>query len=273
MRFPLQLSLLLVLCSVAGAVTVSILSPVSGPITDGSQVSVGVVGPGQTFAVSVDPKVSTGGKYGLGGEYDQMFATGLPYGWSSTPSKLYADPLQVQVTVPKDAQDGQYPVVYTLWDESGSQGLGPNISFTANVQVSKDVMDMHVEPAYLSVGAGQPARYSITILNKGIANDIFTVGSSGVSDWAFSRSVYIPSGTSDTLNYEVVGNDEADYTVKIYAKSSSSDMISSESDVALRVNTDLLSDYRAVNHGLLLFPLTEAPVYFFSGLFSNLLPS
>ena len=273
MKQAIALSALLVICALSGAVTVSILSPVSGPISDGSQVSIGVVGPGQTFALSVDPRVSTGGKYGLGGAYDQMFATGLPYGWSSTPSKLYADPLQVEVTVPKDAQDGQYIVAYTLWDEAGSEGLGRNISFTANVQVSRDVMSMHVEPAYLSVGAGQPARYAITILNKGIANDIFTVGSSGVHDWEFSRSIYLPSGTSKTINYEVVGNDEADYNVKIYAQSSSSDMISSESDVGLRVNTDLFSDYRAVNHGVLLFPLTEAPLYFFSGLFSNLLPS
>ena len=273
MKQALAISALLVLCALAGAVAVSILSPVSGQIADGSQVSTGVVGPGQTFAVSVEPRVSTGGKYGIGGAYDQMFATGLPPGWASTPSKLYADPLQVEVTVPKDAPDGQYPVVYTLWDEAGDEGLGANISFTANVQVSRDVMDMHVEPGYLSVGAGQPAQYSITILNKGIANDIFTVGSSGVRDWAFSRSIYIPSGTSKTVNYEVVGNDEADYTVKIYAHSSSSDMISSESDVGLRVNTDLLSDYRAASHGVLLFPLTEAPLYFFSGLFSSLLPS
>ena len=251
---------------------VDILSPISGSIADGSRFSMGVVGPGQTFAVSVDPKVSTGGRYGLGGAYDQLFATTLPEGWSTTPSKLYANPLQADVTVPRGAADGDYIVWYTLWDEAGSEGLGQNVTFSANVTVSRDVMDMKVEPSFLSVGAGQPARYSITLLNKGIANDIFTVGSSGVHDWEFSRSVYIPSGTSKTLSYEVVGSEEADYKVQVSARSASSDLISSQSEVGLRVNTDLFSDWRAVNRGVLLFPLTEAPLYFVTGLLSNLIP-
>ena len=96
MKQALALCALLILCSFAGAAAVSILSPVSGPISDGSQVSIGVVGPGQTFRGFVNPSVSTGGKYGIGGAYDQMFATGLPYGWTSAPSKLYANPLQVE---------------------------------------------------------------------------------------------------------------------------------------------------------------------------------
>ena len=267
------LALLALLALLSPAHSLNVIYPVSADISSGSEISFGVVGPGQTFAVVAEPKVSTGGRYGLGGAYDQMFATVLPYGWSSNPSKLYSSPMQVDVTVPKDAVGGDYLVGFTIWDEAGNEGLGSNVTFTAKVSVSQEVMDMRVEPSFIAVGAGQPARYSITILNKGIANDIFTIGSSGVRDWEFRRSIYIPAGTSKTLSYEIVGNEEADYKVKLYSRSSSSDKIYSESEAGLRVNTDLFSDYRAVNRGVLLFPLIEAPVYFVTGLLSNLLPA
>jgi len=250
----------------------AVLSPVSSPVGQGSEITIGDVGPGQTFAVVVYPKEETGGRFGLGGAYDQLVATSLPYGWVSMPSKLYAVPLQADITVPRDAKDGEYTAELTLWDEAGEQGLGGNVTFKVKVRVTREVMDMRVEPSFISVGAGQPARYTITVVNKGIGADTFTIGSKGVRNWLFQRSIYIPAGTSKTLNYEVVGEDEADYSLKIFARSSSSDQIYSERDAMLRVNTDLLSDYRAVNHGVLLFPITEAPVYFIVGLLSNLLP-
>lgn len=264
--------LLLVLLLAHSSFAINVIAPISTQIEDGSQISIGDVGPGQTFIVSVEPKVETGGKYGIGGAYDQLSASSLPAGWVSTPSRIYSNPMQADVTVPKDTSDGQYTVQFTMWDEAGEQGLGQNLTFKAKVNVRHDIMDMKVEPSSLSVGAGQPARYTITVVNKGIANDVFTVGSAGVRNWEFRRSVYISSGTSKTLSYEVVGDDESDYRVKIWAKSSSSDSISSEQEVTLRVNTDLFSDCRAVNRGVLLFPLTEAPLYFVTGLLSNLLP-
>jgi hypothetical protein len=266
----LQFALLALLTPAFAA---SVVSPVATEIAQGSQIVVGNAGPGQTFAVVVEPRETTGGRYGQGGAYDQLVATSLPPGWAAVPSKLYAHPLQADITVPKDAPDGDYEVQLTLWDEAGEEGLGPNVTFSAKVSVTKDVMEMKAEPSSLSVGAGQPARYTITINNKGIANDIFTVGSSGVRDWEFKRAIYISSGTSKTINYEIVGNEEADYNVKIWAQSSSSSQIYAESPVTLRVNTDLFSDFRAVNRGVLLFPLTEAPVYFVAGLISNFLPS
>ena len=253
----------------SSAFAVHVLSPLSTEIEAGSQISIGTAGPGQTFAVVADPVVTTGGKFGTGGAYDKMFASSLPDGWASTPSKLYGKTLQADITIPKDAPDGVYDIMLSLWDEAGSAGLGDDVAFTVKVNVARDVMDMKIEPASLSVGAGQPARYAITVNNKGIANDVFEVGSSGVRDWEFKRSMYIPSGTSKTINYEVVGNDEADYRVAIYARSSSSDRIYSESPVSLTVNTNLLSDFRATTRGVLLFPLIEAPAYFIAGLISN----
>ncbi|MCX8194739.1 MAG: hypothetical protein N3G22_01365, partial [Candidatus Micrarchaeota archaeon] len=160
----------------------------------------------------------------------------------------------------------------TLWDEAGEQGLGGNVTFKVKVKVTTDVMDMGVEPSFLSVGAGQPARYTITVVNKGIGADTFTVGSRGVRNWLFQRSLYIPAGTSKSISYEVVGEEESEYSLKLWARSSSSEQIYAEREVSLRVRTDLFSDYRAVNHGVLLFPITQAPLYFVVGLLSNLLP-
>ncbi len=271
MKFLAALAAAILSCiSLSFAITV--VSPISADVESGSQINVGVVGPGQTFAVGVEPNVATGGKYGLGGAYDQLSAYKLPPGWASTPSKLYGASLQADITVPKDAANGEYVAGLSLWDEAGNGGLGENFTFTVKVTVNRDVMDMKVEPAAISVGAGQPARYAITVVNKGIANDIFTIGSTGVRNWEFRRAVYIPSGTSKTLTYEIAGDDEADYKVNVWARSSSSDAISSNRVVSLRVNTDLFSDYRAVNHGVLLFPLPVAPVYFAAGLISNILP-
>ncbi|MEM4633918.1 MAG: hypothetical protein QW275_02065 [Candidatus Anstonellaceae archaeon] len=267
--FALFFGLMLAACPFA----ISVLAPVSAQIEEGEQILVGDVGPGQTFIVSVEPKVQSGGKYGLGGAYDMLIATSLPSGWSSSPSKLYSNPLQADITVPVDALPGNYLVELTLWDEAGEQGLGKNVSFYINVSVRRDVMDIKVEPPFRFVGAGQPARYTINILNKGIANDIFIVGSSGVRNWEFRRSIYIPAGTSKAVDYELVGEEESDYQVKIWAKSSSSDAIRSEHEVRLKVHSNLFSDYRAVNKGVLLFPLTQAPLYFVTGLLSNLLPS
>ncbi|MEM4554527.1 MAG: hypothetical protein QXT25_01615 [Candidatus Anstonellaceae archaeon] len=263
-------ALLLFVILVSPVFSVRVLYPVVAEVSQQSRIEIGTVGPGQTFAVAVDPKVYTGGKYGLGGSYDLLVATKLPEGWSTAPSKLYSNPLQAEVTVSKDAQDGEYEVEFTLWDEAGSEGLGENVTFVAKVLVSHDIVDMKIEPSFLSVGAGQPARYTIKVLNKGIANDIFTISSSGVSNWAFQRSIYIPAGTSRTISYEVVGNEESDYSVRISARSASSDKISSSSVVKLEVYTNLFSDWKAINRGVLLFPLTQASAYFVAGLLSLL---
>ena len=216
------------------AFALSVLAPVSAQVEQGSSISIGNVGPGQTFSVVVDPKVATGGAYGTGGAYDQLSASSLPTGWASSPSKLYATPLQADITVPNDAQDGEYVVALRLWDEAGDKGLGDDVIFFAKVTVTHEVMDMTVSPISISTGAGQPARYTITISNKGMANDVFVVGSTGVRTWEFRRSVYIPSQTTKTLNDEVVGDDEADYDVSIWARSTSSDRISAEVPVTLR---------------------------------------
>lgn len=270
MRFAAFIFALAALLSCAFAL--GVLAPVSSELAHGGTITIGNVGPGQTFSVIVDPKVATGGAYGTGGAYDKLYAGSLPDGWASAPSKIYSTPLQADITVPKDTADGEYQVMMRLWDEAGDKGLGGDLEFSIKVTITHDVMDMAVEPTSITTGAGQPARYTITIVNKGMANDVFIVGSSGVRNWEFRRSIYIPSQTTKVVSYEVVGDDEADYSVRIWSRSSSSDKIGAEVPVTLRVNTNLFSDLKAVNKGVLLFPSTEAPLYFIVGLLSNFLP-
>ena len=189
MRFAIFIFALGALFSCAFAL--GVLAPVSSELSKGEVITIGNVGPGQTFSVIVDPKVATGGAYGTGGTYDQLSASSLPEGWASSPSKLYANPLQSDITVPKDAADGEYQVKMRLWDEAGDKGLGADLEFALKVTITHDVMDMAVEPTSITAGAGQPARYTITIVNKGMANDVFIVGSTGVRNWEFRRSIYI----------------------------------------------------------------------------------
>lgn len=251
--------------------SLEVLEPKKFTIQNGSEIEIGDVGPGQTFAIAVSPKVSTGGRYGLGGAYDRMFITSLPPDWTFENSKFYTDPLQAFVTISKNASEGTYEVLVTLWDEAGEYGLGDNLTFKVKVNVKKDVLDMEVSPSSVLVGAGQPARYTITIFNKGAANDLFTISSSGVKNWEFKKNIYIPAFSSKTVVYEVVGQEEENYKLTIKATSSSSDLISIQKDVSLYIKTNLLSDYLAINNGVILFPLTQSSVYYLASIIGNIL--
>jgi len=154
-------------------------------------------------------------------------------------------------------------------DEYGLEELG-NDRVRLLVEVKRDVMGMTVEPKSQEVGAGQPARYMITISNTGSANDIFVVSSSGVRNWNFKKSVYIPGGSSKQITYEVVGDEEERYSAAIEARSASSDLISASENVELVVKASAASDFKAATRGLLIFPIIEGPVYYIFGLVSNL---
>src|SRR3989338_1764457 len=126
------------------------------------------------------------------------------------------------------------------------------VPFTIVVDVEKDIMDMQIANTYIQTGAGQPARYHISVYNKGAANDVFEVSASGVRGWAFKKSIYAPAGSSREIEYEVVGNDEATYELSIKARSISSSLISAQQSVKLNVKSDLAADYRATTKGVML---------------------
>jgi hypothetical protein len=261
--------LALVLALVALSFSIEMVDPYLLTVKNGDTVELGVMGPGQTISVSFHRRVYEGGIHGIGGDYDIAYAKELPGGWKSKPSKLYGDPLQVTITAYENAAEGTYSVPVTIGDEGDGEKLG-NITFTAIVDISNDVMGAEVSPSARRVGVGQPAAFEITIENRGNAGDTFRVSAEGVPKWSFSKTVYVPGMGKKSMLYEVAAYEEEHYSVDIIVESESSQLVRESLPVDVYVYPDVLSDYKAINNGALLFPIFEAPVYAFMGLLSNL---
>jgi len=255
--------------SLSFGTSISILAPYPMTISDYEEYNLGTIGPGQTISLSVEPKTTTGGIYGNGGRWDMLNITRPPLDWTTEPSKNMGDPLEVRLTAPKDAAPGDYTALVTITDENNAEHLG-EMTFRAKVTVDPDVIDMDVTPTYTNIGANQPARFLITITNKGAASDVFEVSSAGIRDWDFKKTIYVGSKQTKQLSYEVAGAEEQTLHAQIKARSLSSDLIQKNQNVTIKVETDLISDYKASTRGLLVFPIIEQPVYSLMGLLSNL---
>jgi len=253
----------------AYAATLSVLRPVYFEASDGSELGLGAVGPGQTLSVEADALVTSGGKFGIGGRWDRLEIVEVPMGWSADDSLLYEQPLKARVKVARDAKDGEYMVLVRAVDIEGKEELG-EVNLRLRVNVTMDVFGMKVSPARRETGAAQPASYMVTIDNMGVASDAFEISAGGLPVWNFRKTVFVPYGQSRTVPYEVASGEEGEYDVKIKVKSISSDLLSGEQNVHLGVSTSLWSDYRATNNGLLLFPIFEQAAYSVMGLISNL---
>ncbi len=247
---------------------VNVILPSAPGISEGDTIDVGTVGPGQTVSILIDPNVSTGGIHGIGGKYDQAVAENLPLGWTSLDSKLYQDPLQVRITADPDAPEGNYTYRVKMIDENNGEGLG-NLTFIVKERITYDVMDFDVSPSSLTVGPGQPARFAITISNKGSTSDVFQVNATGAKRWEFKKPVFVPAQSTRTIYYEIVGTEEQTIQPTINVVSLASGRIAAQKNVTLSVRSDLLGDYRATNNGVLVFPIFEAPIYSLAGLLSN----
>ncbi|MBS3068186.1 hypothetical protein J4450_05760 [Candidatus Micrarchaeota archaeon] len=261
-----QILAILLLISFAFSVTVT--EPVGIDVKSGDLIEAGEIGPGQTILITVEPHVSEGGKFGQGGDYDLAIPTDLPANWEGKQSKLYGKPLQIFITAAKDAPEGEYLANITVQDANDDRI--DEIKFAVKIKITWDVLDIDVTPSEVSVGPGQPARYEISITNKGTASDVFDVSSTGLKKWQFKRSVHVPPKSTKTVTYELVENDEETYNPTIIVSSSASNLIKKEKTVSFKVNTNLVSDYKATNHGVIIMPIFESMVYSFIGFISNL---
>jgi len=256
---------LLVISAIAVAVPVRMTAPFEQAVNNGDEVYLGAIGPGQTVEVRIDPIVTTGGIYGQGGKYDMAQVIYEPKGWSSEPSMLYGNPLQVKITADKDAPEGEYYADVAVIDENNGEKLG-NVTFRVRMNVTWDVLDMDVTPASVVVGPGQPAQYAITVTNKGAASDTYNVSSTGVKRWEFVKPIYVPARSSRTVDYEITGYEESSYNPTIRVVSVSSPNIHEERNVTFTARSDLIGDYIATGHGTLIFPVFEAPIYGLAGI-------
>jgi hypothetical protein len=261
-------SVLLILCL---SHSIGVVSPVNQEVKTGDVIDLGTIGPGQTVSIQIDPLVSEGGIHGIGGQYDYAIAEDLPRGWTSKQSKLYQNPLHITITAEPEALPGNYSAKIRVVDEYDGEQLG-NITFDAQVEITYDVMDFNVTPAYLEVGPGQPARFTISIANKGSTSDVFQVSALGPKRWEFKKPVFVPAMTTKTIHYEIVGEEEETYRATISVVSLASDNIAGEKNVTLFIKPSLIGDYKATNNGVMVFPIFEAPIYSLAGLISNLFP-
>jgi hypothetical protein len=262
----LMLSLLLFLSL---SFSILVVSPLQKNVDDGDVIDLGTIGPGQTVSIQIDPLVSEGGIHGIGGQYDMAVAEDLPRGWTSEKSKLYQNPLQVTITADPEAEPGNYSAKVVVIDEYNGEELG-NVTFDVLVEITYDVMDFKVSPAYLEVGPEQPARFSITIENKGSTSDVFQVSAEGPKRWEFKKPVFVPAQSSKTIQYEIVGREEETYRATVSVVSLASDNIADEENVTLFIKPSLIGDYKATNNGVIVFPIFQAPIYSLAGLISNL---
>jgi len=253
--------------SAASAILVT--SPVVRDVGEQDIIDLGMIGPGQTISVLIEPEVATGGIYGEGGLYDMALVTSVPPGWSKEDSKLYR-PLQATITAAPDAEEGIYSTKITVVDEAYGEKLD-NITFNARVTISYDVVDIDIDPVYVRTGPGQPARFGITITNKGSTGDAFQIESVGAKQWEFKRAVFVPAKSSKTISYEISGEEEETYKTRVSVTSLASPIIHEEKEVTVDIHSTMFDDFKATNNGVLIFPIFEGLVYSFLGLISNFL--
>jgi hypothetical protein len=259
-------TLMFFLLGMASAILV--VSPVEQEVGEQDIIDLGTIGPGQTISILIEPEVTTGGIYGEGGVYDMAVVSSVPEGWSGKDSKLYGHPLQVTVTAAPDAGEGQYSTKITVIDEFYGEKLD-NITFNARVTITHDVVDIKIDPVYVRTGPGQPARFGITIINKGSTGDAFQIESVGAKRWEFKRAVFVPAASSKTIYYEITGEEEETYKTTINVTSLASPIIQEEREVTVDIHSSMFDDFKATNNGVLIFPIFEGLVYAFLGLIGN----
>lgn len=270
MRLSAVFRFLLAFAFLSGfAAALHMLAPVDRQMDEGDVVYIDSIGPGQTIEVLIEETVKTGGRFGEGGILDQAVIEKVPPGWIGVPSKLYDRPLRVAVTADPEAEEGEYLVKIKVIDENNVDGLGEK-SFFVKLNITYDVMDASVEPAYVKTGPGQPARFDITVNNKGATGDVFVIKSEGPKRWEFMRSIFVPAKSSKKISYQIVGNEEEVYRSRIVVQSAASPIIHYEKNITMVVESNIISDMKATNSGVLLFPVFESLVYSFFGLVSNL---
>ncbi|MDO8553485.1 MAG: hypothetical protein Q7S22_01655 [Candidatus Micrarchaeota archaeon] len=247
---------------------VGMIEPFKKDISNSDIVDFGDIGPGQTIVVSIDPIIKEGGRYGQGGQYDQAIATELPNGWKMKPSKLYGNPLQVEITADKNATPGDYSFKITIIDEYYGEQLN-NVTFTNKVKVNWNILEVNIDSNKQTAGPGQPARYSIDIKNKGTASDVFEVKSHGIKRSEFKKYVYVPGKSNKQVIYEMTENEEGTYSPTLSVTSTASDNIKVEKNVTLSVSSGLRGDYKATNSGVIVFPIFESLISSLAGIISN----
>ncbi|MCX8163145.1 MAG: hypothetical protein N3D10_01165, partial [Candidatus Micrarchaeota archaeon] len=204
----------------------------------------GEVGPGQTFIIKINPIVRDKNGEFLG-QWDLAQVSKMPEGWKAVPSKIYANPLVVEITSPKYAEDGEYSIEIEVIDEKNQENIGGKFVFEIIVKINKKVVSSTIIQKPKVVGAGQPARFVVEIENLGNAKDVFVVSLKGVKQLEFEKYVYIPPKENRTVVFEFTEPTAGKYSLLLEVKSLSSPKIATENKIDFIIKTDLATEYRA----------------------------
>jgi len=269
---------LFILMVAANATYLNVKEPVPyGTRLENDTIFIGIAGPGQTVYLvadratigALDDRIHYQG-------WDKLAIEDLPPGWIAEDSLWQETPMKAKIKIAPDAADGEYTFKATAIDEGNLDNLD-NLTINVKVSVNKEVFKIDVTPYEVETGVGQPAIYYIDIENRGAASDTFRITSNGVPAWRFKREVLVPhaidvtSAARKTVTYEVVSEEENKIDMTLTVTSLSSSQISKELRVILTAKPSLISDYKATDHGLLVFPLIESPIYSLIAFLSKLL--
>jgi hypothetical protein len=130
-------------------------------------------------------------------------------------------------------------------------------------------LDVAINPLKQTAGPEQPARYVITVNNKGSASDVFEVSSHGIKRSEFKKYAYVPGKSSKQVVYEMSEGEEGTYSPTLTVVSTASNNIKKSENVTLVVSSDLFGDYRATNNGVIVFPIFESLISSLAGIISN----
>jgi len=266
----------LVICLATGVfgIYVNVIEPVKKTIGSQGDVRMGTAGPGQTVVLVVE-RSSDGGNcpnnYCADG-WDTIVPVKVPEGWVVEPSPIHETPMKMKIKVAPDAPNGEYNLTLAAIDEGNYDGLG-NMTFSSIVTVSRDVIDISVDPTRVETGVGQPAIYNVKIANTGAASDPFEikVREGEIPAWRFKKQVLVNYGSERVIPFEVVLNEEDERVFTLEVTSLSSPMIKEEKSLVISSKSNILTDWKATTHGLMLFPIIEEPIYAVIGLIGNLL--
>lgn len=255
-----SIMLLGLLLPMAGATYLQVQGPVAGNLTNGGRISLGKVGPGESFYVLASAATAnqTGKVINIG--WDTLEATNLPSGWSAEPSPLYENPMKMKITVAPNAQNGTYSIVLTAVNVGNYSRLG-NLTIYTYINVTPNVFTSNVTPTKLVAGVGQPINLNLWINNTGASDDPFLINAYGLPAWNVPVKVIAAHSTKNDYLYPIFMNEPGVYSFNLTINATTSQLIRKSYPVQLVVQASVINDYGATGQGVPLSPIIYEPAY------------
>lgn len=239
---------------------VSMQEPYNATIYSNSTVDLGRVGPGQTFYITISSETQnqTGAVFNLG--WNQLVATGTPYGWISENSSLNTKTLSVRIKPSPNATNGTYSFYLTAINSGNYSKLGA-VKFKVSINVTTNVFSLSVNPKIITTGPGEPGDVYVNITNTGVSDVPFEISALGLPEWNLTQTVIAPHNTTREFAYPIYVYEPGSYNVRIHVYSEASDLIYKDSNITLIAKPGLLNDFSAIGKGTLIFPIIYEPEY------------